>query len=78
MVEVDGSAGLGDSFGDPGDAVAAFMRADIYTVVMHNKVVIANVDDASGGVGVADDIGDDFAEHSAEFLIGEYAVAVDS
>ena len=77
MVEVDGSAGLGDSFGDPGDAVAAFMRADAYTVVMHNKVVIANVDDASGGVGVADDIGDDFAEHPAEFLVGERTVAVD-
>lgn len=77
MVEVDGSAGLGDSFGDPGDAVAAFVRADAYAIVMHNKVVIADVDDASGGVRVADDIGDNFAEHPTEFLVGERTVAVD-
>ena len=77
MVEVDGSAGLGDSFGDPDDAVAAFVRADAYAIVMHNKVVIADVDDASGGVRVADDIGDNFAEHPAEFLVGERTVTVD-
>lgn len=77
MVEVDGSAGLGDSFGDPGDAVAAFVRADAYPIVMHNKVVIANIDDAPGGMRVTDDIGDNFAEHPAEFLVGERTVAVD-
>ena len=44
---------------------------------MHNKVVIADVDDAPGGVRVADDIGDNFAEHPAEFLVGERTVAVD-
>ena len=77
MVEVDGSASLGDSFGDPGDAVAAFVRADAYTIVMHNKVVIADIDDASGGVRMTDDIGDNFAEHPAEFLVGERTITVD-
>lgn len=77
MVEVDGSAGLGDSFGDPGDAVAAFVRTDAYPIVMHNKVVIANIDDAPGGMGMTDDIGDNFAEHPAEFLVGERTITVD-